>query len=421
MARRTRKPMVSAVIAASMVAALGATCAAKTTITFYHWYNFNPSVVAYLSDAVKTFEKANPGIAVKQMPTSHGMAYVDKALTMAAAGRTPDVIMISGMFLTSMSGILSEVDALADSYGFNKSVSYKSMWRGCSYKGKILGIPVGGGVQRAMFYNTNLMAQRGWDPSKPPTDWPTFLEFCNKLTYDQNGDGKPDVWATDDLVYMQLMMHVAAGGDFTTKGGLAVDWNTPAGVKGLEFADALRRSKAVGSSSNFFTGKNATYMMGPWDIGNVQQKALGKFKWGLARYPTPADTDIRLYASVDALGVGKVPAARRKAAWSFVRFMLSPDMQAKLAIGVGFPPMNRGAFAMPDYKQAVEKLPAIHVASEMMQYGFAPDPSPNDGEITGIGGKWFAKVLTGSLSPREAAAKMQTEATTFLARFQKAK
>lgn len=411
---------VGAMTLAMLIAFAGSSVTAKkTTITFAHWYGFNPQVKAYINAAVKEYEKTHPNVEVKQMVNDWGMGYVDKILTMAAAGKAPDVIMISGLLMTSMYGVLSEVDALVDSYGFDKMVSYKPMWRGCTYKGKVYGVPYAGGVQRSMFYNMDMMAQRGWSPEKPPTTWDSFLEFCYKLTYDKNGDNKPDFFATDTSIGMYQMMLVAAGGDYTTKGGMAVDWDSPAGIRALEWAEAIWRSKALGPWGGMLQNKCATYMQGPWEMGTVQKQA--KFKWGYTRYPTPTNDNVRLWASVDALGVSKVPPARRKIAWDLVRHLLSPEWQARISAEVGFPPMNKQAFNHPIYKQAVERLPQTHVASEIMEKAFAPDPTPKDGDINAISEKYLWKVMGGGITPKEAAIKMQQEATALLARYTKKK
>lgn len=420
---RTRRHVASTVIAASMLAILsgsaaigGASAAKTTTLTFSHWYTW-PAARAFLDASVASFEKDNPGVKVKLQPTEFA-TYMDKLLVSAAAGKAPDVVMVSGIWLGTASGVLTDMDSLAKAEKFDKSATYEPMLRGTSWKGTLLAMPFGGGVQRALYWNKNMFAKAGLDPDKAPVLWSDFLEAMQRITFDRNGDGKPDQSGTDWATPLFQMLHVEGGGDYTTNRGLGTDIDAPAGQKAFAFLKELGRYGALASLGSFAAGRCATTTDGPWQLTEIQKTA--KFKWGFSHFPIPtAEKPPRFYASADALGITKAVAGRRSLAVKFVKHMIGEEVQGQLAVTVGFPAMNRRALNTAVFRRAAEADPNLVIANDMMKYAFAPYPSPRDNDLMTLSAKYRDLAMYGKIDPRKAADDMQMEATKLLARYQK--
>jgi len=49
---------------------------------------------------------------------------------------------------------------------------------------------------RVLYYNRDMLFQNDIDPYTPPATWKDFLEYCRKMTKDENKDGTPEVFGT---------------------------------------------------------------------------------------------------------------------------------------------------------------------------------------------------------------------------------
>lgn len=228
-----------------LVASVSMGALAKTTLTFSHWYDW-PAVQTFLAASIAKFEKTHREVTVKQsvIPFS---TYIEKLLTMSVAGKLPDVVMVSGVWMGTANGVLTDIDSLVKQGKFDKTVAYDSMWRNTTWKGSAYAIPFGGGVGRTLYWNKDMFVKAGMDPDRPPVTWDEFLSAIKILTVDRNNDGKPEVFGTDWATPCVQMLHIQAGGDITTENGLGTDFNTTAGVKAFEFLQALGRLRTMGS------------------------------------------------------------------------------------------------------------------------------------------------------------------------------
>ena len=163
------------------------------------------------------------------------------------------------------------------------------------YQGDLYGLPLSGDVN-VLYYNTELMAQAGLDPDKPPQTWDEFMTYAKALTKDGvhgtgwlgvQGDASTWAWAT----YLFSM-----GGDFFDEKDHPV-FNSEAGVKALQMiVDMIHKDQVMPPSvpswdydqinAAFPQGRVAMVVNWPYMLGlandPAQSQVAGKVKIALA-------------------------------------------------------------------------------------------------------------------------------------------
>jgi sn-glycerol 3-phosphate transport system substrate-binding protein len=54
--------------------------------------------------------------------------------------------------------------------------------------------------------------------------------------------------------------------------------------------------------------------------------------------------------------------AEQAATWEFMKYVSSPEFQARWSVGTGYVPTNKLAYEVPEFKEYVEKFPQAMVA-----------------------------------------------------------
>ncbi|NLN27209.1 MAG: sugar ABC transporter substrate-binding protein [Firmicutes bacterium] len=207
----------------------------------------DPELVEPQIEIMRRFEDLHPGVKIEVWYTDSNN-YQDQLLAQYLGGIGPDVATILRPYFASYiaAGLIQPLDRFieADPDFSLDSVIPSLMYSGM-YKGSVYGFPVYNGPAQ-LFYNQDAFIDRG--VAEPPEyiaqnawDWDTFVEVAKKMTYDTNGDGRPDVcgydgYATWDAGWVPFIR--AAGGDIIGLDGRS--WlNRPESIQGLEFLNNL--------------------------------------------------------------------------------------------------------------------------------------------------------------------------------------
>lgn len=161
------------------------------TISFFHMTWLEAGQQA-LDEAIAAFEAENPNIKVEQIIVSWGEAH-SQFMTSMAAGVAPDIAMMGGTWpveFQNMGAWAPAGDYLpADFADWFVPAALATI----QYDGELYGAPWEGGTW-GFFYRKDLFEAAGLDPEQPPTTWEEMVEFGQKLTVDEDGDGTPDQW-----------------------------------------------------------------------------------------------------------------------------------------------------------------------------------------------------------------------------------
>ncbi|NLG70147.1 MAG: extracellular solute-binding protein [Firmicutes bacterium] len=196
-----RRRLLGLLVAGLLVAASGVPVAAAWTgeIVLWdapRWRDESGDQFHWIKAKIREFEASHPGVRITLVETP--WAELPQKLAIAIAGRAwPDLapVDISGGAINIQylqQGVVEPLDAfftpeeLAD--------FYPGALAAYTYGGKLYGIPTSMTVH-SMLLALDHFRNRGVEPpANGRWTWDQFVETARKLTYDRNGDGRPDVW-----------------------------------------------------------------------------------------------------------------------------------------------------------------------------------------------------------------------------------
>lgn len=298
---RTR-PLLAVLAALTLAAAGGCSVGddssspGDTTVTFRLW---DDQVANAYKTSFAEFEKQNPGIKV-DVQVVPWADYWTKLPTDISAGTAADIYWTN----TSNFGLYADNNQLLpieDDPGFVRSVV--SLY---TRSGKLWGVPqLWDSI--ALFYNKDLVAKAGVDPSQliwdPTGAADTFLPAARKLTID--GSGKTadqpgfNAGSTKQFGFNAAYDSQAILWDFvgsnggTWQNGDAFNFaEQPKTAQAVQYVvDLINKDHVAPSAADtntngdktlqlFTQGKLALFQSGPYNLKNIQDGA--KFTWGLA-------------------------------------------------------------------------------------------------------------------------------------------
>jgi multiple sugar transport system substrate-binding protein len=334
-------------------------------VTF--WHSFVAATIPALEELLQGFEEAHPNIQIQAQYIPTGDALVQKLVAAIQSETAPDVSWIHADFLDK----LVEADAIYPLSHFidgKNGLTIEEMsdfvpasleagrWKGTQYA-----LPMEA-TMLALFYNKDLFRAAGLDPNQPPQTWDELHHTAKQLTLDYDSDGKTDQYGFFVPVFpasgpLNIWMNLQwvpflwqAGGDELNADGTRILFNSTAGVQALTLWKRLYDDLDFGRfglshDMGFASGKIAMILDGPWDLPRFRE--LRSFEWAVAPLPAgPAGS--ATYLAGEQLVVfrqSRVPDA----AWTFVKWVVQPEVQALFSMRSGYLPVRTSALSRPEY------------------------------------------------------------------------
>ncbi|MEH7011032.1 extracellular solute-binding protein [Neobacillus niacini] len=93
------------------------------------------------------------------------------------------------------------------------------------------------------------------------------------------------------------------------------------------------------------------------------------FEVGVAFLPHPENTERQgvVIGGASLWMIDGKPEAEQKAAWEFMKYVQSPEVQAKWHVGTGYFAINPAAYDEQVVKEAYEKMPQLQVTVDQLQ------------------------------------------------------
>lgn len=230
--------------------------------------------------------------------------YGQKILAYKAAGDMPDI------FYVGPEAVASNVDdgyiLPLDDYVSEETVA--DLWPAITTAYRYDGKEAGAGSLYclpkdlstfAFAYNKTMFDEAGVaypDPANPYT-WEEFVEVCQSLTKDKDGDGEIDQWGCANALQWALDAFI-----YTNGGHFLNDDYTEVVIDGQkEFIDAFQyfadltckygvtptveQDTALGGYQRWLDGQIGFYACGTWDVGAFMDKNTFPYEWGLCAWP----------------------------------------------------------------------------------------------------------------------------------------
>ncbi|MFC5031429.1 ABC transporter substrate-binding protein [Streptomyces sp. DSM 41987] len=315
------------------------------------WDNNGGVRTAVWKQIIAAFEKKNPDIKVEYVgiPIADVQKKYDTAI---AGGGLPDVGGVGTAYLANMVA-QNALEPLTDRID-------GSALKGKLVTGMVTSVLAAGGDakqlyevptsanQGTLWYRTDLFTAAGL---QPPTTWAGLYAAADKLTDVESNKfgftlrgGKGSIAQALEMMYAQSGIDTFWNGDRTTV-------NDPRNIAALEkYAGLYKKATPEADLNNDFVKMVAEFDQG--SIGMLQHnlgsytdhvKAFGKDRIDGIPLPPSTDGGVRTVVSnpVDGLGLFK-SGTNKAAAWKFIEFAASAEMNSLWNESAGAIPANTG-------------------------------------------------------------------------------
>ncbi|MCC6804602.1 MAG: ABC transporter substrate-binding protein [Anaerolineae bacterium] len=311
------------------------------TLTFWNYWDGNNGEV--IQQLVDQFNAEHPDIQVENTFFGWG-ELLPRIQTAAAGGEAPDIAAVDMAWvpLLASSGKVVTLDSYVDAAGIDLSDFYPALLNVNKYGGELYGLPVSTN-NLELFINNDLFTAAGLDPAAPPTTWDELASMAQTCANPDEGVIGMELYTQpgEGLTWQFQVYLWQAGGAFLNEDNSAAAFNTEAGLKALDFWRSLIDSGASSLDpwGAFDQGKACMRMDGSWMVGGYASQTM--FAFSTAPMPIPEGGQPATNMGGEHLVIFGSDDAKQQAAFTFVQWLTSTEMQVTWDEGTTFMPIRQ--------------------------------------------------------------------------------
>lgn len=367
------------------------------------WHQMRVDEREILEAQLQQFMKENPGITVEQIykETEELRAGF---IVAAIAGQGPDLVYgpsdMVGPF--EIMDIIVPMESL-----FEKPFLDSFIPKGLTYyKNHLYQMADKLGNHLSLVYNRDML------PTPPQTD-EELIAVGTKITVDNDGDGKTDVYGlawnyTEPFFFIPFM--TGFNGWVMTEDGKPT-LNSEGTINGLKFIQDLRdKYKIIPNEADyniadllFKDGKSAMIINGDWSWAGYKKAGINI---GVAPLPRIVSTGLWCAPMVSPKGFSlnkNVPDEKRATVVGLLRFLMRPEIQLQTARALGTMPTRREV-VQSDF---VQNDDILRNSAKQIELGRLMPVVPELRAIWDAMRPSYQAVLGGAKTPQQAAKEMQ--------------
>lgn len=404
-----KKRLISTILASSIIAtglftgcgnkdaAKTSSDSKKTDIVF--WHSMGGSGGEAINKMVEDFNKTHKDINVNVQFQGNYDDALNKMKSAQKGNAGPDVMQIYDIGTTYMidSGYTVPVQNFIDGEKFDTSSLEKNLLAYYTIDNKLNSMPFNSSTP-ILYYNKTAFKEAGLDPEKAPATFDEVAQMAKKLTKKDSSGTVSQYgysmaiygWFFEQLVGKQGLNYANNGNGRQGK-ATAVDFDKNGA--GLKIADTWKKlvdsgnignfgRKTMDTQNAFVAGKSAMFIDSTAALTNVIKSVGGRFEIGTAYLPKVSEDD----KGGVSIGGGslwimdKEDEKKEKAAWEFVKFMVSPEQQAFWNKSTGYFPVTKKAYDTETMKETLKKYPQFNTAVEQLH----ASPVESRGALLGV-------------------------------------
>jgi len=345
-----------------------------TTITF--WHGMTGPYQKALNEIISDFNKSQS--QYKVVGTAQGNYTTLQQKIMAAAKSKSLPVIAQTTYTTvpdySKQGFIEPLDAYMIN-GSDKLTSadlkdiYPAFLNSSKYEGKYYSIPMSKST-RIMYYNKTLMDKLG---VKMPTSWEDIQKIGQQIK--SKGVAAVGFDKSFDMEFEGLARQ--AGNPLVSPKNFKVNVDSK---KSLEAANLIMdmvndgTAKTAGEDiygdKNFTSGKTLFYAGSSAGITHMKQGAPKDLKWGTMPLPSYKGQKATELAGNDIVMFKSASSDQKKAAWAFMKYLMSKPVTAKWAELTGYVPLRKSALEDQSFQDYLKNDPTAKAAVDSLPFGF---------------------------------------------------
>jgi len=371
---------------------------------------------------IKEFEHNNPKISIRFVPTNS----YEKVLTEViknASQKQP-----SGIIIAEISELLTLKYASAviplDSFFNNKTDEKKRYlekfvpeFLANSYddRSRLYAIPMLRSTP-LIFYNLDLLEKVGYNGKNLPTTWSELEIMLKKLrTLPIKAPlGLANGWY--DWLFESFVRQ--SDGALTIKSNTQVTFDSPPVIESLSFWQKLNQTQLMERIQGSWKGAINSFLRGDYPViyysssGITSASIRANFEWTASVMPANKNFSAAVGASNIFVST-YLSDEQKEAAWKFVYFLTSPEVQSKISFETGYFPVIKKAFQTEALAQRYNYRPYKN-ALEQLRYASPKMMTRNYKEVRQILKNAIDDSLDKSVSPKESLHQAQKRADAIL-------
>lgn len=348
----------------------------EVTLTIIHAWGGTEADHMAMRDIFEGFQEKNQGIKLQliSMPTREEM--LRKVEDMIMVGDIPDVITFSGMggnstydFIIENDFALDLMPYLKEDDDFMNSISEANLKYWETDEGRLFTITDVLSLSGGYWYNEDIF--RSANITEVPSTWDEFLIMCETLqAWSDANNAAVKPLGTSAEGYLYFLDHLLASNrsaeDRAVKEQKIIsdDNEVEEGIELLKtiyaFSASAEEKYSYRDETDLFNeGKIALYVNGVWGASMISEDIVTKY----ALLPTISGEVISCESACMGYVVGKSGnVEKEKAAISFLRYMLTEEVQTRILEETEQIPANPGV-SLLDFK---EERPRLYQAADLV-------------------------------------------------------
>jgi sn-glycerol 3-phosphate transport system substrate-binding protein len=352
-----------------------------------------------LNKVVTNFNNSQSNIKVEAVFQGSYDDLLSKLNTALASNAAPALVQVYDIGQRYMydSGQVVPMQAFIDRDKFDTSDFEPAVLNYYKYQDKLQSMPWNASSS-IFYYNKDAFKEVGLDPEKPPVTFTEITEAAKKLTKkDASGQTVrygfgPSIygWFFEQLLATSASLYADNGNgrdDRATKlvfnnaaGKAILDW-WKAGIDGGYFYNPGIDN--AGATTAFNAGKTAMYLESSAALrGNIN---TAKFQVGTGLFARP---DSRPKDGGNIIGGASLyimksrPPEEQQAAWEFVKYAMTPPVQAQWQSDTGYYAIRKSAYNEAPAKEWATKYPGFQTPVDQIRN--SPQNRFTNGAVLGI-------------------------------------
>jgi len=378
---------------------------AADPVTIEYWHINSPTFGGpAVKELVQVFEAKHPGIKIAEKFQPGVYTGLMQQLQVSLAAKRPPAVAQIGYNLTAYAaGQFPHV--LLDKYrqsdpAFFKGIPDNIMTLG-NLSGGLHGIPFGVSTP-VMFYNPDLFQAAGLNPDQPPQTWAEMLKVGQTIK-DKTGkfavylQQPNDEWIDQTLIW-------GNGGRPLSEDGKRVGWDSPQAIEAMQmWQDMATKTKIAANLTweeglqAFLSGHIAMCLTTIGRQDHMRKNASG-FQVRAVPVPRFGSKSLATATGGNVLMIFATDPVQEKAAWEWIKFLLSPEGATIWTKGTGYLPPRAELATDPKYlKPFFDEAPMMKAALQTFPFAkpWVSFPGARGLEITKILIKAREEVLEG--------------------------
>lgn len=381
------KRSITLLLMASLVLSIAGPALANTgkydvtePIKITWWHAHEDQWTPYLNYMVDKFNQEHPLITVEPVYIGSYAEINTQLIAAVASGDVPALCTANTSYPAAYgaAGICEILDPYIEAYDFDVADFGDGLIASTSYEGNQICLPYLISTQ-VMFYNKTAAEAEGITMPKTFDEMEEFLEKATIFNEDGTTARYGTVFGGWDYWYYE-MLYKNNGVELVCTDGVSSDVNSEMSVyittKIKEWIDKgyAYYAYGTGASSNmrqlFWDGKAFSVFHTSSLYDTYVQQTEGSFEVGMAWLP--GGLDGKSFKSEVGGSVILIPAAasqaQKNAAWQFMMFMASPEMNLYWADKTGYFPVRQSVIGTPLYEEYLERKPAMREVVSMANW-----------------------------------------------------